>query len=613
MIRPAVFPSTAVTLLTMLCLGLLLMPAFALKLEVLQQKLDESGAGWKAGETSLSRLSTEEFRRMLGLKTLNRDGLFPRPDGAPQGEVLYALPAALDWRNNNGNWVTAVKNQGQCGACYAFATLAALETLIRLDEGDPELEADLSEQYLISCGPWGTRDGYAYGGCIGNYSDYISDFLMHIGAPDESCFPYDAGQSTGMELSCALTCPDTASRLKKIVSWSYIAPLADYYLPQPEQIKAVLVNKPVPCGMYIYDDFKHYTGGIYEPVPGQESIGGHLACIVGYDDSQNCWIVKNSWGTDWGESGFFRIGYDQTAGNSLTAFGLEALDVSYAAPVSTTTTTAVTTTTSVQNSELPNLIPCAPYGWSSPIVPSSERGTSVYNDEQDLLYPTPRKTFVDFAVCNDSDVPLTQSFSVSLFIDGSEALTVSISEHLEGKAYRVWLDEQFTISEGQHTLLLAVDVENDISEEDEGDNAVEMSFSWGGVWPRLYGSMFENGSGATVQLLRKFRDEVVMTSGEGRACVSMLYRHSGEIAALLINRKELSLQTARVIGQLLPELSPLLRGEAAVLSSATLSAAEALLDAFALQGGPNVRVLVGSIREKMKEGKLFEQLGIRPE
>jgi hypothetical protein len=246
-------------------------------------------------------------------------------------------------------------------------------------------------------------------------------------------------------------------------------------------------------------------------------------------------------------------------------------------------------------------------------VPSSERGTSVYNEEKDLLYPTPRKTFIDFAVCNDSDLPLTESFAVSLFIDGTEAFTAEINESLEGKSYRVWLDEQFSLSEGQHTLMLAVDVQDDIREDDEGDNTIEMNFSWGGLWPRLYGSMFENGSGATVQLLRKFRDEVLMANKEGRACVSMLYRHSGEIAALLINRKELRLQTARVIGQLLPEISPLLRGEAAVLSSATLSAGEALLDAFALQGGPTVKALVSRIKEAMKEGKLFDRLGIKLE
>jgi len=603
------------------------LPASAMQLEVLRQKLAERSAGWLAAETSLSHLSTEEFGRMLGFVPSNRVGTVRQPGLAAEGHVIYGLPVAFDWRNNNGNWVTPVKMQGECGACTAFATVAAFETLIMLAAGSPEPAPDLSEQYLVSCGPSGTRDGYAYGGCIGNYSDYISGFLRSAGVPDEACFSYAAGQDIGTELPCGDACADAAARIKKIRSWSYIAPQALGFLPTPDQIKAVLVNKPVPCGMYIYDDFKHYAGGIYEPVLGQDIIGGHLACIVGYDDAQQCWIVKNSWGTEWGEDGFFRIGYGQTSGSSLTMFGLEALDLSYddsggsttttsIIDTTTTTTTALpgtTTTTAVPEDENPNLIPCAPYGWSFPIVPSSQQGTSDFKPESEVLYPAPRKTYIDFAVCNDSDVPISGSFAVSFFIDGIEAYTAEISGDLEGKSYRAWFDQPYSFSEGEHTLLVTADVQDEVAEADEDDNSVEMSFSWSALWPGVYERMLGPGGNDTVRLLRKLRDDVLMSGSEGRACVRMLYRLSWEVGLLLLSDAELRTRTADVINQMLPEAACLLDGETILLSHSKLASCEELLDRFAARGGPNVRSLAAGLKAKIREGALFGELGIQTE
>jgi hypothetical protein len=614
MTRSAWINGKGVVIVIAVFMTLSALPAAAMKLEVLRQKLIQSRAQWTAAETSLSHLSTEEFSRMLGFVPFSMDGAVRQPDLAAESTIVYALPAAFDWRNNNGNWVTPVKSQGACGACTAFATVAAFETLIMLDAGNPEPAADLSEQYIVSCGPAGTRDGYAYGGCIGNYSDYISDFLRGAGVPDEACFAYAAGQDTGTEPPCGDACADASARVKKIRSWYYIAPPAVRYLPTPDQIKAVLVNKPVPCGMYIYDDFKHYAGGIYEPLSGQDIIGGHLACIVGYDDSQQCWIVKNSWGKEWGEDGFFRIGYNQTSGSSLTMFGLEALDVSYGdSGGTTTTTTAVPATTTIPAGEKPNLIPCAPYGWSFPIVPSSQRGTSDFNPESDVLYPAPRKTYVDFAVCNESDVPLSGSFAVSLFIDGMEAYTTGISDDLGGKAYRAWIDQPYSFSEGEHTLLFSVDARDEVAETDEDDNSVEMSFSWSALWPGVYESMFGPGGKDTVQLLRGLRDDALMAGREGRACVRMLYRLSWEVALLLMSDAELRTQTVDVIHQMLPEAACLADGETILLSRAKLASCEVLLDRFAARGGPNIRSLAAGLQAKIREGALFDELGIRTE
>jgi hypothetical protein len=246
-------------------------------------------------------------------------------------------------------------------------------------------------------------------------------------------------------------------------------------------------------------------------------------------------------------------------------------------------------------------------------VPSSQQGTSDFEPESDVLYPAPRKTYIDFAVCNDSDVPLSGSFAVSLFIDGIEAYTTEISEDIEGKSYRAWLDQPYSFSEGEHTLYFTVDVRDEVAEAVEDDNSVELSFSWSALWPGVYERMFGPGGSDTVRLLRRLRDDVLMAGGEGRACVRMLYRQSWEIALLLMSDAELRTQTADVVNQMLPDAVCLADGETILLSRAKLASCEALLDRFAARGGPNVRSLAAELKAKMREGALFDELGIQTE
>jgi hypothetical protein len=246
-------------------------------------------------------------------------------------------------------------------------------------------------------------------------------------------------------------------------------------------------------------------------------------------------------------------------------------------------------------------------------VPSSQQGTSDFNPESEVLYPAPRKTYVDFAVCNDSDAPLSGSFAVSLFIDGIEAYTAEISEDLGGKSYRAWLDQPYSFSEGEHTLRFSVDVRDEVVEADEDDNSVEMSFSWSTLWPGVYDRMFGPGGNDTVRLLRRLRDDVLMADSEGRASVRMLYRLSWEIALLLMSDAELRTQTADVINQMLPEAECLLDGETILLSRSKLASCEVLLDRFAVRGGPNVKSLAAGLKAKIREGALLAELGIQTE
>jgi len=204
-----------------------------------------------------------------------------------------ALPTHFDWRSSSGsNWMTSVKNQGGCGSCVAFAAVGATEGQLRIQANNPSWNVDLSEQHLFSCGR---------GTCSGGW--WISsalNYLQQYGTPDEACSPYRAQSGSS---SCSNSCADWQSRAFKISSWSWTA-------SNPSAIQAALMNGPVVAGFTVYTDFFYYTGGIYRHTWG-DLEGGHAIVIVGYDSNERYWIVKNSWGAYWGESGYFRIGFGE--------------------------------------------------------------------------------------------------------------------------------------------------------------------------------------------------------------------------------------------------------------------------------------------------------------
>jgi C1A family cysteine protease len=223
-------------------------------------------------------------------------------------------PSSWDWRNVNGeNWVTPIRDQEECGSCYAFGAIAAMETMYNIQKNDPNIDLDLSEQFVVSCSqsfPWGNR------GCCGGLLSETLLFLRTQGVPSESCFPYVAVDANGRDaydcpfgppsndpVKCSDRCSDWKSQVFRINSF--------YTLYLKESIKiAVSTYGPVMAGFKVYEDFKDYSGGIYEHEYGAYA-GNHLVAIIGYDDSQGYWICKNSWGTSWGEDGFFRIKYGE--------------------------------------------------------------------------------------------------------------------------------------------------------------------------------------------------------------------------------------------------------------------------------------------------------------
>lgn len=200
-------------------------------------------------------------------------------------------PSSLDWRKKGV--VTGVKDQGDCGSCWAFSSTGAIEGINAITTGDL---VSLSEQELVDCDT--TNEG-----CDGGYMDYAFAWVVSNGGIDtESDYPY-----TGFDGAC-----DTSKEEKKVVT-------IDGYEDVDESDSALLcatVDQPISAGMDgSAIDFQLYTGGIYDGSCSSDPNDiDHAVLIVGYgsEDGVKYWIVKNSWGTSWGIDGYFYLERDDT-------------------------------------------------------------------------------------------------------------------------------------------------------------------------------------------------------------------------------------------------------------------------------------------------------------
>lgn len=213
------------------------------------------------------------------------------PLAAENEAPAIGLPAAYNWCDENG--CTPVKNQGNCGSCWAFATVGVFESLIKIKDGTT---LDLSEQYLVSC----NNEGY---GCNGGWWahdyhqwKYVSG-ETEAGAVSESTKPYQAVDGT---------CNPPNAKVAKLSNWAYVGSQSS--VPSTTAIKqAIFDHGPVAAAVCVNNAFSGYTGGIFSG-PGCSSVN-HGINLVGWNDDGGYWILRNSWGGSWGESGYMRIQY----------------------------------------------------------------------------------------------------------------------------------------------------------------------------------------------------------------------------------------------------------------------------------------------------------------
>ena len=264
-----------------------------------------ASASWTAKESWVTRLSKQEKKKLLGLSYIPKGHL-----DFESAKLKSDLPASVDWRNRNGtNWLGPVMNQGNCGSCVAFSTIATLEARTSIAAGIPGMRPTFSPQEIFSCGGGGCSSGWT--------PDKSTSYLQNQGVTDEACMPYLSG-STGTNTSCSARCGDSNQRLTRIVGTT--SPSSGN--GSVEAVKAALLDGPLITTMTVYDDFLTYSSGVYTHTTGTMG-GGHAVSLVGYDNDKRAWLVRNSWGPEWGDHGFVWVSWDDISGVGAETWAME--------------------------------------------------------------------------------------------------------------------------------------------------------------------------------------------------------------------------------------------------------------------------------------------------
>eukprot|EP00744_Colponema_vietnamica_P000561 GILI01001000.1.p1 GENE.GILI01001000.1~~GILI01001000.1.p1 ORF type:complete len:348 (-),score=126.50 GILI01001000.1:296-1318(-) len=199
------------------------------------------------------------------------------------------LPANFDWRDKGA--LTPVKNQGQCGSCWAFATTASVESANFIKNGEL---VSLSEQQLVDCDKECADPQTCDSGCGGGLPDLAMTYIKKNGITSEQAYPYE-----GKDRQCRAESKPVAARLSGFSKVSQ----------DEQQIAAALVAKgPLAIGINaVWMQF--YFGGISNPIMCSPQKLDHAVVIVGYgnDKGKDYWTIRNSWGPSWGEKGHYRI------------------------------------------------------------------------------------------------------------------------------------------------------------------------------------------------------------------------------------------------------------------------------------------------------------------
>jgi KDEL-tailed cysteine endopeptidase len=241
------------------------------------------GHSWSLAVNQFADMTWEEFKaQRLGYKKIQTS--LPRTLVDLNG--LVNVPSSVDWTTKGV--VTGVKDQGQCGSCWAFSATGSIESAIAVSTGRL---TSLSEQQLVDC-----SGSYGNDGCDGGWMDSAFDYVIaNGGLCSEASYAYKATDG-----SCKKSCTKASS----------ISSYVDVSANNEDSLAAAVAQQPVSVSIEAdQDGFQFYSGGVFYGSCGTSLDHGVLAVGYGTDSSTGLkyWKVKNSWGASWGDSGYIKL------------------------------------------------------------------------------------------------------------------------------------------------------------------------------------------------------------------------------------------------------------------------------------------------------------------
>jgi len=256
---------------------------FKMNLAAIEEHNSQNGQTSTVGINFMADWTTAEKKKLNGYKA-------PSNSTQENVEILSTsdLPASVDWRTKGA--VTPVKNQGQCGSCWAFSTTGSVEGAEFLKTGNLQ---SFSEQQLVDC-----SGSYGNMGCNGGLMDNAFKYIESKNIELESDYGYTARQG-----KCSY---DKSKAVGTVKGYK------DVQQGSADQLKAAVAQQPVSVAIEADQSvFQSYTSGVITKGCGSQLDHGVLAVGYGSDNGQDYFIVKNSWGPSWGDQGFVKIAPNQ--------------------------------------------------------------------------------------------------------------------------------------------------------------------------------------------------------------------------------------------------------------------------------------------------------------